>query len=210
MPVEIEYSNLRSGLQVTAYKFYTYIYGTVAPLKKSCVYLFLVLFSGFSAAVIASGSSLEKQTRKQLESLESRAAAGNEKAQMKLAIMYLEGSGVSADTDKALFYYRLAAERDIAFAQHRLARLYLDNDHVKPDPAKALTWLLRAAKLGLVQAQLDLSQLYEDGTGINRDFVKAHKWLSPNWPRQSCFRGFAYSPPTRTASSVDIPRHSTA
>jgi len=147
-------------------------------MKKSFAYLLVALFLGCSAAVIAAESSLEKQTPEQLESLESRAAAGNEKAQMKLAIMYLEGNGVSADTDKALFYYRLAAERDIAFAQHRLARLYLDNDHVEPDPAKALAWLLRAAKLGLVQAQLDLSQLYEDGTGINRDFVKAYKWLS--------------------------------
>lgn len=97
---------------------------------------------------------------------------------MKLAIMFLEGKGVTADIDKALFYYRQAAERDIPFAQHKLAQLYLDGHHVKPDPEKALNWLLSSARLGFVRAQLDLSLLYENGTGITQDFVKAYKWLS--------------------------------
>ena len=126
----------------------------------------------------ASSISLDKQTAEALESLESRAEAGNEKAQLKLAIMYLEGRGVIADLDKALFYYRLAAERDIPYAQHRLALIYLDGNHIKPNEDKALDWLLRSARLGYVQAQLDLSLLYENGTANTQDIVMAYKWLS--------------------------------
>ena len=96
---------------------------------------------------------------------------------MKLAIIYLQGNGVAADIDKTIFYYRLAAEQDVAFAQYKLARLYLDGDRVKPDLEKAMEWMLRSAKLGFVQAQLDLSLLYENGFVTPQNFIEAHKWL---------------------------------
>ena len=51
-------------------------------MKKSFAFLLIALFPGCSAAMIAAESSLEKQTPEQIKSLESRAAAGNEKAQM--------------------------------------------------------------------------------------------------------------------------------
>ena len=147
-------------------------------MKKINATFVFALFFSFSIDGAATTSSFDKQTPVQLESLESRAAAGNEKAQMKLANMYLEGKGVTADTNKALFYYRLAAERDIAFAQYKLARLYLDGNYVEPDPDQALAWLLRAAKLGFIQAQLNLSLEYEKGANTPQDFIQAHKWLS--------------------------------
>lgn len=147
-------------------------------MRKLSASMILVFFFEISVAMAAGSWGLDKQTPETLESLESRAASGNEKAQMKLATMYLKGKGVNADISKALFYYRLVAERDIPFAQHKLAQLYLDGNHVKPNPAKALNWLLRSARLGFVRAQLDLSLLYESGAGITQDFVKAHKWLS--------------------------------
>jgi len=38
----------------------------------------------------------------QLQALETKASSGNEKAQMKLAHMYLHGAGVSRDVEKAV------------------------------------------------------------------------------------------------------------
>ncbi|MGI9319226.1 MAG: tetratricopeptide repeat protein [bacterium] len=137
----------------------------------------LALFFSFSVEGSGTASSFDKQTPAQLESLESLAAAGNEKAQMKLANMYLEGKIVTTDTNKALYYYRLAADRDIAFAQYKLAKLYLDGKYLEPDPEQALTWLLRASKLGLIQAQLSLGLEYEKGVNTPQDFIQAHKWL---------------------------------
>ena len=145
-------------------------------MRKLSTSLLFVLVLGFSA--VAAGVSPDKQNLGQIESLVDSASAGNEKAQMKLAIMYLEGNGVTADTSKALFYYRMAAEQNVAYAQYRLARLYLDGRYMEPDPGQAHAWLLRAARLGFVQSQLDLSLLYERGPVMTRDIVEAHKWLS--------------------------------
>lgn len=145
-------------------------------MRKLSASLLFILFFGF--ATVAAGSNLDKQNPEQIESLEDSASAGNEKAQLKLAIMYLDGRGVTADIGKAMFYYHMAAEQEVAFAQFKLARLYLDGDHIDPDPKQGLAWLLRAAKLGFVEAQLDLSRLYEQGPGIAQDLVEAHKWLS--------------------------------
>ena len=147
-------------------------------MKKLYATFVFALFFNFSVNGAETTSSFDEQTPVQLESLQSRAAADNEKAQMKLANMYLQGKGVTADSNTALFYYRLAAERDIAYAQYKLARLYLDGDYVEPDPEQALAWLLRAAKLGFIQAQVDLSQEYETGAHTPQDFIQAHKWLS--------------------------------
>jgi len=140
--------------------------------------LLLLLLVSWSFNVAATTASFDKQTPAQLESLESRAEAGNEKAQMNLANMYLEGKGVTADTNKALYYYRLAAEQDIAFAQYKLAKLYFDGNYVEPDPDQAIAWLLRAANLGFIQAQLTLSLVYEKGEHTPQDLIQAHKWLS--------------------------------
>ena len=145
-------------------------------MRKLSASLLFVLVFGIPA--VAVGSNLDSQNPEPIESLEDRASAGNEKAQMKLAIMYLDGKGVTADIGKALFYYRMAAEQNVAFAQYKLARIYLDGDYVKPDHDQGLDWLLSAARLGFVKAQLDLSRLYEQGDGIAQDLVEAHKWLS--------------------------------
>ena len=92
-------------------------------MRKLSTSLLLVLVLGFSA--VAAGVSPDKQDLGQIESLVDSASAGNEKAQMKLAIMYLEGNGVTADTSKALFYYRMAAEQNVAYAQYRFIACHI-------------------------------------------------------------------------------------
>ena len=122
-------------------------------------------------------ATIELPKSEPLQTIQSRASAGDEKAQMKLAGMYLRGEGVGVDVNRAIHYYRLVAERDIAYAQHRLARLYLDGDPVPVDPVAAERWLARAAHLGFVPAQLDLSLWYENAAGVPRDLVAAYKWV---------------------------------
>ena len=81
--------------------------------------------------------------------------------------------------EKAIFYYRLAAEQNIAFAHYKLAWLYLDGHYVEQDPVEGLAGLQRAARLGFIQAQLDLSHLYETGFAETpQDLIQAYKWLS--------------------------------
>lgn len=150
-------------------------------MKKLSSSLILLLFCAYSTVMAAPGGpgiGGTEQTPETLAVLQSQAVAGSDKAQMKLGVIYLEGRGVAADIDKAIFYYRMAAEREIAFAQLKLARIYLDGKHVKPDAEKGLGWLMRSARHGFVRAQLDLSKLYENGTIVNQDMVRAHQWIS--------------------------------
>lgn len=148
-------------------------------MTKLSYSLILLLFCvSFSASSTVFGSNTGGKVTEPLASLEAQAEAGSDKAQMKLGVIYLEGRGVAADIDKALFYYSMAAEREIAFAQLKLARIYLDGKYVEPDPEKALIWLLRSARQGFIQAQLDLSSVYENGKFVNQDMVRAHQWVS--------------------------------
>ena len=113
----------------------------------------------------------------QISMLEASAAAGDEKAQLNLARRYLVGSGVEADTNKSIIYYRLAAERGIAFAQHQLGLIYLSGQYLEPDPAAAERWLLQAAHLGYRPAQLDLSDYYATGMADAPLLVPSLQWL---------------------------------
>lgn len=141
--------------------------------------LIILLLCGLSSALAnVSGSNVDKPGSKSIAALEAQAAAGSDKAQMRLGVIYLQGRGVTADIDKALYYYRMAAERKIAFAQLKLAKIYLDGKYIEADPQKALSWLLRSARQGFIPAQLYLSKLYENGTFVDRDLVKAHQWIT--------------------------------
>jgi len=148
----------------------------------------LISFVITSAVATGSGNG-SVSPELQLQALEARALSGNEKAQMRLARMYLHGQvkmaqmylygqGVERDVEKAVAWYSLAADQDLAFAQHKLARLYLEGDIVEQDIEKAIGWLERAADLGFIDAQLDLSLLYESGQYLPPDYVSAYKWLN--------------------------------
>lgn len=147
-------------------------------LSTGVIIVLITALSSVMASTHGAGTDTARQTPEAIAVLESQAAAGSDKAQMKLGIIYLEGRGVTADIDKALFYYRLAAEREIAFAHLKLAKIYLNGKYAEPDAEKALSWLLSSAGLGYVRAQLDLSDLYENGTVVSQDMVKAHQWVS--------------------------------
>jgi TPR repeat protein len=148
-------------------------------LKKFPRTLFvLICFSATPGFFAAASAGEHQQSPAQLEMLEVQAAAGSDKAQMKLARMYLVGQGTAADIEKSLFYYGLAAERGIAYAHHSLARIYLEGVYVDADPARGLEWLRSAAHLGYVPAQLDLSERYQNAVGLPLDLVQAYKWVS--------------------------------
>ena len=76
------------------------------------------------------------------------ADAGDARAQVGLAGLYLAGSGVPRDPAEAARLYRLAAEQGDSNGQLNLGRLYLDGVGVDKDPAAAYAWLTLAAQQG--------------------------------------------------------------
>jgi len=61
---------------------------------------------------------------KELKSLEESAAAGDEKAQFKLGLMYDDGNGAPQDIKNAIKYYKMAADQGNARAQLNLSMCY--------------------------------------------------------------------------------------
>ncbi len=144
----------------------------------------LLLNIGITLALFFTGTAYSDNAKVtnpvlQIKALEAEALKGNPKIQLKLASMYMHGmGGVAVDRERAISWYKVAAEHDIGYAQQKLAHIFLDGKWVEQSNEKALYWLTRAARLGYVDAQLDLSSFYETATAVPQDFVSAYKWLS--------------------------------
>jgi TPR repeat protein len=80
-----------------------------------------------------------------VDSLKTRAAQGEAKAQTILAILYYEGRGVPQDYTEALKWYRLAAAQGEALAQYHLGLMYAKGYGVPQDHSEAHTWFTLAA-----------------------------------------------------------------
>jgi len=146
-------------------------------MKTTTLVIGIILTAIYATA--ASSESLKtSNTAAQIGDLETRASNGDPKLQLKLASMFMHGTGgVAVDRERAISWYTIAAEQDIGYAQHKLAYIYLEGKGVEQSYEQALYWLTRAAKLGFVEAQLDLSSLYERGDTVPQDLVSAYKWL---------------------------------
>jgi hypothetical protein len=83
---------------------------------------------------------------------------------------------VERDVEKALRWYRMAAEGGNAMAQLRLGLTYDDGDGVPKDQAEAAKWYLLAARQGDATAQRKLAYLYATGQGIEADAAAAFDW----------------------------------
>ena len=87
------------------------------------------------------------------------------------------GSGVAKDEQKALEWFRKAAEAGFPMAQNMLGLLSEDGTTVSKDLQEAMRWYRKAAEAGLGAAQLNLGTCYRVGTGTKIDRPEAVKWF---------------------------------
>lgn len=121
------------------------------------------------------------------------AEQGNAEAQYWLGVLYENGEGVTTDQEKsanwyhfsnrsaqcqekAVEWYRKAAEQGLAKAQCNLGVCYENGEGVAKDQAIAVQWYRKAAEQGLALAQYNLGLLYEKGDGVDKDITKAVDW----------------------------------
>jgi uncharacterized protein len=102
---------------------------------------------------------------------------GDAAAQLRLAELYAEGTGVAMDEAKAAKWHRKAAEQGLARAQYQVASDYRAGRGVKPNPSEAFEWFRRAAEKGLPEAELALGLCYFDGSGVTHNGAQAFKWF---------------------------------
>ena len=80
------------------------------------------------------------------------------------------------DYDKALKYYKYAAEKNDSHAQFRLGYIYDQGKGVTQNYAEAMKWYLKAAEQENANAQSNLGLMYEKGQGVKQDYSEANKW----------------------------------
>ena len=107
-----------------------------------------------------------------------RATQGDPEAQCHIGICYYEGKGIEQDVQKAVEWYRKAAEQGYADAQNRLGVRYDRGEGVEENSKIANEWYLKAAKQGHAKAQFNIGWHYYVGDGISEDSKQAAYWFS--------------------------------
>jgi len=116
--------------------------------------------------------------------MELAARAGNVKAQFNMGVMYDEGEVVQENDEKAVYWYKQAADLGFAPAQMSLGEMYQKGLGVKEDFGTAIKYYHSSAQQGNVKAQLTLGLLYQTETsGMYNEAASA------NWFRLAAKQG---------------------
>jgi TPR repeat protein len=89
-------------------------------------------------------------------------------------VRYFEQLG---DANKAVKWYKKAAERGHALAQNNLAMLLVSGEGIEHNLKAAASWFQRAAEQGLPQAEAQLGMMLLEGMGGPPDKKSGAMWL---------------------------------
>ena len=108
---------------------------------------------------------------------EPLAYQGYAEAQATLAWMFHTGKGVNKNMQRALAWYRLAADNNHPIAQNNLGVFYEQGIEVGKSYRSAAKWYQKAAEVGYPYAQYNLGILYLEGKGVKKNKDEAIYWL---------------------------------
>ncbi len=94
-----------------------------------------------------------------------------------LAYLYNSGVNVKKDQNKALLWYKRAAENNYPSAMFNLGNMYFDGKGIAVDYKNAFFWYEKAAKSGDIQGQHNLAYMYGKGLGTRKDLVRSYAWF---------------------------------
>ena len=109
--------------------------------------------------------------------LNQEANAGDALAQHELGLRYLLGDGIPADTVKAVYWIKKAAEKNLTAAKYNLGIMLINGIGINWDPFLAFKYFRSAAREGMNQAQYVLGVLYTDNLIVKRDWNLAYFWI---------------------------------
>ena len=93
----------------------------------------------------------------------------------KLGYFYSKGKYVEQDVERAVEWYRLAAELNNAQAQCNLALCYMNGKGISKNVDFGVYWLERAVTNGSIMAMYNLGKCYEVGLGVEENTYFALK-----------------------------------
>ncbi|MGA0974739.1 MAG: tetratricopeptide repeat protein [Sedimenticolaceae bacterium] len=112
------------------------------------------------------------------QTLSQQAQSGDVWAMLNMGAAYDNGTfGQQVDPEKAVFWYRKAAQKGLAKAQFALAHSYATGNGLKQSYIKALPWMHQAALQGEVDAMYLLGVMHAEGLGTTIDVEQAKSWL---------------------------------
>lgn len=135
----------------------------------------LLLFFGIS--LLPLNAQQTEAAKKLFSATKARADKGDAQSQLVVAEFYVTGTGVSADSKKAVKYYRKAAEQGLAQGQFKLGVHYQKGIGIAEDEYEAVLWFTKAADQGLLEAQLELARCYMSGKGTDVNGAEAVRWF---------------------------------
>ena len=91
--------------------------------------------------------------------------------------MFEKGEGVKKDYEKAIYWCKLAADKDIYAAQFTLAIFYANGFGVKKNYVIAAEYFRKSALRGFNRAQYNLGLSYFHGNGVTKNLIESLKWL---------------------------------
>lgn len=109
--------------------------------------------------------------------LHTEAESGDAIAQLKLALAYESGVGVSQDDRLAALWYRKAAEQGNSDAQDTLGSKYLVGQGLEQDKKEAVNWFRKSARQGNANAMYHLGVAYYNGDGVAVDDGLSYAWF---------------------------------
>ena len=85
---------------------------------------------------------------------------------------------IPKDAEKAISFFKRAAQQHNQFAQYRLGKIYLTGEDAPKDVETAIRYLTSAAEQGNQYAQYTLGKLYLMGKEVPRDKETAVRWFT--------------------------------
>ncbi len=119
-----------------------------------------------------------------LKQLMAKAEQGDLGAQNDLGFRYERGQGVEKNLEKAVMWYRKAADAGYALAQNNLGIMYRNGAGVEKSDEEALKWFRKSAEQGHAGGQFNVGWMYGNGRGVPLNYEEAVKWY-----RKSAMQG---------------------
>lgn len=110
---------------------------------------------------------------KDFDEIQRKAENGNAEAQFQLGRIYHNGDGIEPNFNKAVYWYKKAAQQGYVDAQINLGSCYDENE----DFDSAFYWNMEAAKQGSPIGQTNVGYYYRSGDGVAKDYAKAAYWF---------------------------------
>jgi TPR repeat protein len=142
-----------------------------------------LLRKGMATGDVQAQYSLAREYEKEKNYIEAfplhqdLALKGFTASQTQLGRLYLDGQGVSQNTDEAIRWFKSAAAQGDSTAHLMLGVVYFGAlPNTPKDIVQSAQWFQSSAYLGNARARDHLARLYATGTGVPEDLDLAMQW----------------------------------